>query len=238
MSIDLTTIDALTVRFDAARERSAAFAQRFGLARNSNPQPWYRIDNASGDRAELFLYGAIDDWDGTSAMAFTKELKAITASAIDLRINSPGGLVFEATAIYSALKRHPATVDVHIDGLAASAASFVAMSGDSIDIEKPAKMMIHDARGVVIGNSADMREMATLLDELSDTIAQIYADRSGHPAKQWRAAMQKDTWYSAEQAVKAGLADRIAGESKDSPADSLKSQLIRARARVALKGAK
>ena len=91
------------------------------------------------------------NWDGTSAAAFASELKSITAPAIDLHINSPGGMVFEATAIYTALKRHPSTVDVHIDGLAASAASFVAMAGDSVSIEKPAKMMIHDARGVVIG---------------------------------------------------------------------------------------
>lgn len=222
--IDLSKLEALAARIPRP-------------ARNSTAEPWYRISNAAGDRAELFIYGAIDDWDGTSAAAFTKELKNITAPSIDLRINSPGGLVFEAVAIYSALKRHPATVDVHVDGLAASAASFVAMAGDSIEIEKPAKMMIHDAQGLTIGNAEDMRTMADLLDELSNTIADIYAQRSGKPASQWRQAMRSTTWYSATEAVKAGLADKVAGTS-DTPTDSLKSQLIRARqrARVALRG--
>jgi len=229
MSIDLTRLEALAARIPRPEKRSERTALR----------SWYRFDNTKGERAELSIYGPIDDWEGVSAANFVRDLKAVTASAIDLHINSPGGLVFDAVAIYTALKRHPAEVDVHIDGLAASAASFVAMAGDSVEIEKPAKMMIHDARGVVIGNSADMREMATLLDELSDTIADIYADRSGHPAKQWRAAMQKDTWYSAEQAVKAGLADRVAGtkdvaQSEPPATNSFKSQLVRARARVAL----
>lgn len=222
MSIDLSRLEALAAQIPRP-------------VRNSATEPWYRISNAAADRAEVLLYGPIDDWDGVSAASFTQELKGITASAIDLRINSPGGLVFEATAIYAALKRHPARIDVHIDGLAASAASFVAMAGDSIEIEKPAKMMIHDARGVVIGNAEDMRTMGTLLDELSDTIADIYAERSGKPAATWRASMRKDTWYSATEAVAAGLADKVAGQS-DTPTDSFKSQLIRARARVALRG--
>lgn len=220
--IDLSKLEALAARIPRP-------------TRNSTPESWYRISNAAGDRAEVMLYGAIDDWDGNTAAAFTSELKGITASAIDLRINSPGGLIFEAVAIFTALKRHPATVDVHIDGLAASAASFVAMAGDSIEIEKPAKMMIHDAQGLTIGNAEDMRIMGTLLDELSNTIAAIYADRSGKPVAQWRAAMQATTWYSAEQAVQSGLADKVAGIS-DGPTDSLKSQLIRARMRVALGG--
>lgn len=224
MSIDLSRLEALAARIPRPTQLV------------SNRAPWYRIDNATGDRAELSIYGPIDDWEGVSAASFVKELKAVTAPAIDLHINSPGGLVFAAIAIYTALKRHPARVDVRIDGLAASAASFIAMAGDSIEIEKPAKMMIHDARGVVIGNGADMRTMADLLDELSDTIAQIYAERTRKPAKQWRTAMGKDTWYSAEQAVSAGLADRIAGSGVQdrTPANSLRSQQIRARARVAL----
>ncbi|MCI0690299.1 MAG: Clp protease ClpP, partial [Sporichthyaceae bacterium] len=164
---------------------------------------------------------------------------------IDLHINSPGGLVFDAVAIYSALRNHPATIDVSIDGLAASAASFVAMAGDSIAIQKPAKMMIHDAMGIVLGNAADMRIMAELLDELSDTIAQIYTDRAGGTVTAWRDAMRANggvgSWYSAQQAVAAGLADRVAGDEQpdqqqqDSPEDR-RSQLVRARARLTLAG--
>ena len=207
--------------------------------------PWYRFANADDtDRAKLYIYAPISDWDLT-AEAFARELDAVTAPAIDLHINSPGGLVFDAVAIYSALQDHPATVDVSIDGLAASAASFVAMAGDTIAIQKPAKMFIHDALGLCWGNPADMLMMHNLLDELSDTIAQIYADRSGTSAEDWRTAMRANgnvgTWYGAREAVDAGLADRVAGDKEDTPKkgddkddapEDRRSQLIRIRARA------
>jgi ATP-dependent protease ClpP protease subunit len=204
------------------------------VRRPENRGDWYRISNADADRAEVFIYDIIDSWGGVNANDFVQNLRAITAKSIDLHINSPGGLVFDAVAIYSALKNHSATVDVSIDGIAASAASFIAMAGDSIAIEKPAKMMIHDAGGLVFGNAADMRQMADLLDELSDTIAEIYADRAGGSVDSWRTAMKAETWYSASDAVKAGLADRVANDSKAAPEDR-RSQQIRARARVALR---
>lgn len=219
-------------------DRAVALAER-GRRMVTRPEnvggDWYRIRNATGDRAELLIYGYIgDDWDGVSAASFRSELSAITAKAIDVHINSGGGLVFDGVAIHAALKNHPATVDVTVDGIAASAASFVAMAGDTITIEKPAKLMIHDAAGVVIGNAADMREFADLLDELSDTIATIYADRAGGSVASWRDAMRAETWYSAADAVKAGLADRVANDTAG-PEDR-RSQMIRARARVTLRG--
>jgi ATP-dependent protease ClpP protease subunit len=206
------------------------------VKRPENRGDWYRVRNATGDRAELLIYGPIDDWDGVSASAFVRDLRGITAKGIDLHINSPGGLVFDAIAIHAALKNHAATVDVYVDGLAASAASFVAMAGDTITVEKPAKMMIHDANGLVLGGAADMRAMADLLDELSDTIAGIYADRAGGSVASWRDAMRTETWYSAADAVKAGLADKVANDTPAAPEDR-RSQLIRARARVSLGGA-
>lgn len=204
------------------------------VKRPENHGDWYRVRNAA-DRAEILIYGPIDDWDGVSASAFVRELRAITASAIDLHINSPGGLVFDAIAIHAALKNHAATVDVYVDGLAASAASFVAMAGDTVTVEKPAKLMIHDANGLVLGNAADMRQMADLLDELSDTIAGIYADRAGGSVASWRDAMRAETWYSAADAVAAGLADKVANDTPAAPEDR-RTQLIRARARAALRG--
>lgn len=194
---------------------------------------WFRVANADSDRAELFIYGAIGDYwgdDDVTAAAFARALRGITAPALDLHINSPGGLVFDGVAIYSALLNHPATVDVYVDGIAASAASFIAMAGDTVTIEKPAKMMIHDAGGIVIGNAADMREMAELLDELSNTIAEIYADRAGGDVETWREAMQVETWYSAAEAVEAGLADRVANDgAADEPAENKTSASARAR---------
>ena len=224
------SLDKLTALADRGRRMVKRPENRGG--------PWYRISNADGERAEMHLYGAIgDDWydDGVTAASFVRDLRAVTAKSIDLHINSPGGLVFDGISIYSALRNHAARVDVTVDGIAASAASFVAMAGDTVSVEKPAKMMIHDAGGLVMGNAADMRQMADLLDELSDTIAGIYADRAGGTVASWRDAMGRETWYSAAEAVAAGLADRVAGESKAAP-ENRRSQLIRARARVALGG--
>lgn len=218
-------------RLNALAVRGRALAGRPWAASGD----WYRIVNADGERAELFIYDYIDEL-GVTAASFVKDLKAITAKTIDLHINSGGGLVFDGVAIYSALKNHPATVDVTVDGVAASAASFVAMAGDSIAIEKPAKMMIHDAGGLVLGVAADMRQMADILDELSDTIAGIYADRAGGSVAMWRERMQAETWFSAEQAVAVGLADRVANDTQAAAPEDRRSQMIRARAHVTLRG--
>jgi len=197
---------------------------------------WYRINNVDSDRAEVFIYDAIGDW-GVSAGNFVRDLRSITSNTIDLHINSPGGLVFDGVAIYTALKNHNASVTSYVDGIAASAASFVAMAGNEVIVEKPAKMMIHDAQGMTFGGPAEHREMTNLLDELSDTIAEIYADKAGGSTETWRAAMSKTTWYSATKAVEAGLADRVANDNKKAAPEDLRSQQIRARAhaRVALR---
>lgn len=131
------------------------------------------------------------------------------ATQIDIRLNSPGGSVFDGVAIHNAIARHPARTTIHIDGLAGSAASFIAMAGDEIVINRYAKMMIHDASGISIGNASDMGAAMSMLDQVSHTIAQMYADRAGGTVDQWRQAMRAETWYSADAAVKAGLADRI-----------------------------
>lgn len=205
-----------------------------------NLAPWYHITNADGDRAEMWIYGAIgDDWDpdDVTAGSFTRELRAITAPVIDLHINSPGGLVFDGVTIHAALKEHPSTVNVSIDGLAASAASFVAMAGDSVTIGKHARMMIHDASGMTIGNAADHQEMADLLNSLSDTIAAIYAERAGGDVEQWRNRMRAETWYTAEQAVADGLADRIGGGEEDTTTNKTTAPVEKPRSKVQAKAA-
>jgi ATP-dependent protease ClpP protease subunit len=212
-------------------------AARFRPVNRDNVMTWsLRIAN-KGERAKVYVYDVVGGYDMTSD-DFVRQLHALDVTGIDLHVNSPGGYVFDGIAIYSALKNHKASVTTYVDGLAASAASFIAMAGDEIVIEKPARMMIHDAQGIGIGNAADMREYADLLDETSDTIAAIYADRAGGKPTDWRAAMlannRSGTWYTAHTAVDAGLADRV---GNDSPApEDRASQLIRARARVLQKG--
>jgi hypothetical protein len=142
-----------------------------------------------------------------------------------VHINSPGGDVFDGIAIYNALANHAASVTTYIDGLAASAASFIAQAGSPVKIARNASMMIHDAEGICVGNCAAMLEMADLLDAASNNIADIYS-RSGGTVPQWRDRMKATTWYhNGQDAVDAGLANEVYepdqnGNNPDSGASS------------------
>ncbi|MFD9398349.1 head maturation protease, ClpP-related [Streptomyces sp. NPDC060011] len=173
---------------------------------------WYEIKNLSGDAAEISLYDEVGIW-GVTASSFADDLRDVTAKSITLRISSPGGDVFDGLAILNSLRQHPATVNVVIEGLAASAASFIAMAGDSIQVAPQAMLMIHDASAMCWGNAADMAETAALLDKASDNIAAVYAQRAGGTPEDWRAAMKAETWYTDQEAVDAGLADSILGKA-------------------------
>ena len=115
-------------------------------------EAWYRIENKSDDAVEVLLYDEIGGWWGLTADDFAKDLAAVKAKQITLRINSPGGDVFDGLAIYNSLRLHPADVTCRVEGLAASAASFIAMAGDTIQVCRGSMMMIHDAMGFGIGN--------------------------------------------------------------------------------------
>lgn len=183
-------------------------------ANGLSPQgSWYQIRNISDTEAEIAIYDEIGYF-GVSANDFIRDLSAIKASRISLRINSPGGDVFDGIAIYNAIRRHSAQVSVYVDGIAASAASFIAMAGNEVVMSPHSQMMIHEASGLVIGNAADMRQLADILDKSSDNIASIYAEKAGGTVAEWRARMQDETWLSDKEAVKLGLADRIDGDEE------------------------
>lgn len=217
MTVDLAKLTALA---ESARVKSRNKPEQRNKA-------WYSIKNVAADTSEVYIYEDIGDWGVTSA-DFVTEWDSITSEKINLRINSKGGSVFDGVAIYNAVKRKSKAgggnsyVTSVVDGVAASAASFIALAADRVEMEKTARMMIHDA-GVggfyAEGNPAQLREsikdlndLADLLDELSDTIAQIYVDKAGGTVEQWRALMASDKWYSAEQAISAQLVDGYAGE--------------------------
>ncbi|MFI6530508.1 head maturation protease, ClpP-related [Streptomyces uncialis] len=171
---------------------------------------WYEIRNASdGDEAELMIYDEVGGWWGTTADQFVAELRSVTAPRLRVRLNSPGGSVFEGIAIANAIRLHPATVTVQVDGIAASIASVIAMAGDRIVMTPQSQLMIHDAAGACLGNAADMDEMAKLLDLQSDNIADAYAARAGGTREEWRERMRAESWYLAQEAVDAGLADEL-----------------------------
>jgi ATP-dependent protease ClpP protease subunit len=175
----------------------------------ADDRQWYRFENLGDDETDVILYGEIG-WYGTEAETFVRELRALKTARINLRLSSPGGSVFDGIAIMNGLRAHSAEVTVYVDSLAASIASVIAMAGDRVVMMPASEMMIHEASGLCMGNAADMRELADLLDRQSDKIAAVYAERAGGDVEGWRAAMNAETWYSAEEAVAAGLADEVA----------------------------
>lgn len=186
------------------RERADKLRAQHGV----EAQPWYRITNAADpDEAELLLYDEIGGWWGCTAEQMIADLRGITSPNIRVRVNSPGGSVFEGIAIANALRSHPANVTVQVDGIAASIASVIAMAGDRIEMAPNTMMMIHDASGLCYGNASDMEELAELLDLISDNIADAYAARAGGTRDEWRARMKAETWYLPDDAVENGLAD-------------------------------
>ncbi|KAF0171205.1 MAG: Protease subunit of ATP-dependent Clp protease [Rhodobacteraceae bacterium] len=170
---------------------------------------WYTI-RAQSTGAEVVIYDEIGAY-GVSAKGFLAELGALPdATPLALRLNSPGGSVFDAVAIYNAIKRHSGTVTVWIDGIAASAASYIAMAGDEIVMPENAFLMIHDPSGVVMGTAIDMRAMAEALDKIKGSLLQGYAAKSGRSQEEIAPLMAAETWLDARDALDLGFADRIA----------------------------
>ncbi len=173
-----------------------------------------KIENAIAKETNVYLYDEISWW-GISAEEFVKDLKAITTPIINLHINSPGGAVFDGTAIYNALKQHKSKIIVYIDGLAASIASIVAMAGVEIIMGESAFLMIHKPFSIVIGTAEDMRAEADLLDKVSETISKIYQNKSGKDEKEIKDLMAAETWFTAEEALEAGFIDKIYEDKKE-----------------------
>ena len=174
---------------------------------------WYEIKNqadvATGATV-VNIFDEIGGW-GIYAEDFIRDISGIDGP-IDLHISSDGGEVFQGLNIYNAIKQRGG-VTVYVDALAASIASVIAMAGDNVVIAKTASLMIHDAAGLAMGNAKDLRDLADILDTQSDNIAGIYADKAGGTVEDWRAVMQETCWYTAQEAMDAGLADSIQGEA-------------------------
>jgi ATP-dependent protease ClpP protease subunit len=170
---------------------------------------------STGKVATLRIYGPIDSWGGwwgISARDVSTALDALGEGVdeIRVRINSPGGEAWEGLAILNMLRAHSARIVAVVDGLAASAASFVAAGCDETVMSPGTQMMIHDASTIEWGDAAAMRKTAMFLDSISDSLASLYAEAAGGTDAAWRALMVEETWYTAKEAVAAGLADRVA----------------------------
>lgn len=172
-------------------------------------QSWFRVDNLGQNSAEVWLYTEIGAW-GIRATDLVAEIAGLNVAEITVHVNSPGGDVFDGIAIMNALRDHPANVTVQVDALAASIASVIAQAGNTVIMGRNSTMMIHNASGFAMGEAKDLRKMADLLESTTKNIASIYAERAGGAEADWLAAMDEETWYGAEEAVAAGLADSVA----------------------------
>lgn len=204
----------------AARTAPAAAVQRdtgesmdaMNVTQLAKARPWYEIKNAADDVAEVYIYDQIgEDWfgEGVTAKKFVEELNALKVARIDLHLNSPGGSVFDGVAIHNALLRHQATVTTYIDGLAASIASIIALAGERVVMADNALFMIHNPWGVAYGDSEELRKYADTLDKIRDTLVNTYAAKTGMGRDEIVAALNAETWYTAQEAQAAGFVDEV-----------------------------
>lgn len=172
----------------------------------------FAIKAKANKSAEILIYEDVGaGWfGGVSAKQFADDLKALGAvERIDVRINSYGGDVFDGYAIYQRLVQHEARITTHIDGVAASIASIIAMAGDEINIAEGGWIMIHDAWGMAVGNAADMRDLADRLDAVSGQLAKVYVDRTGAQMDTVRAWMGEEKWFDSAAAIESGFATAV-----------------------------
>lgn len=173
----------------------------------------YRMTARGNREAEVLIYEDVGEWfGGVTAKDFHADLRRIGGiDTLNVRLNSYGGEVFEGLAIYRHLAEHPARKVVHVDGVAASIASIIAMAGHEIRIAAAARMMVHEASGFAAGRPRRLREVADQLESMSGSLADVYVARTGRKIEEVRGWMDAatDTWFTAPEALAAGLATSI-----------------------------
>lgn len=184
-----------------------------------NKPTWFTVRAQANAPTEILIYDQIGkgwfDDDGISAKEFAEALKDIDPKdEIIVRINSPGGNVWDGLAIFNQLRSRKDKVKCVVDGVAASIASVIALGGRTLEVPKNAMMMIHDCSALGIGNAEQMRKLADKLDQHSDMLAGIYAEKTGKSREKMRALMREETWFTGEEAGPMGFADTVTEEIK------------------------
>lgn len=171
-------------------------------------QTWYNLKAAADKTPVLSIFDDIGAY-GVSAKSFLNDLRTVTTDEVDVEINSPGGDVFTGLAIYNGLRASGKKINVKVLGLAASAASLVAMAGDTIEMPENAFMMIHNPWGFVMGGADEMRNTADVLDKIGTGLVSTYAKRTGKTDQEITALLDAETWMTAQEAVDAGFATSV-----------------------------
>ena len=171
-------------------------------------QTWYNLKAAADKTPVLSIFDDIGAY-GVSAKSFLNDLRTVTTDEVDVEINSPGGDVFAGLAIYNGLRASGKKINVKVLGLAASAASLVAMAGDTIEMPENAFMMIHNPWGFAMGGADEMRNTADVLDKIGTGLVSTYAKRTGKTDQEITALLDAETWMTAQEAFDAGFATSV-----------------------------
>lgn len=196
-----------------SRTLAARVSARNGVAAPPAPKAALKMQAAATGGTDLYIYEDIGGWGGVDPMDVVRAMATATGD-LRVHINSHGGSIFDGAAVYAAIKAYAGgTKTSIIEGVAASAASFIALACDTVETTDLGVMMIHDGAASAYGMTQDdLMELADLVGMLSDNIAGIYAAKAGGTAAEWRDVMREgDTWYNAQAQITAGLADRISG---------------------------
>lgn len=198
---------------------------------------WYTIQaSADAVSAEISIFDAIGaTWDGSGVTArqFIADLKALKAKKITMLVNSPGGSLFDGVAIYNAIRSLDAEVTAKVLGVAASAASVIVMAAKKVVMPKASMLMVHKSATASWGNADDLRAMADTLDKIDNSLATVYADRTGKSVEEVMALLGDETWMSADEAVAMGFADEIADDALVEASFDLEALPERVRAALA-----
>lgn len=203
-------------------------------AQQQNRRQWFKVARMKAgddkpDKAVVHIYDEIGMslFGGVDAAELVAEIESSEDGAdLDVRINSPGGYAFDGINIANAILRHKGTTTTYIDGLAASAASIVALAGEEVVMTKYGQMMLHNAHAVIMGGADDLRDAAKVLDKLNDSVADFYADRAGGERRDWARVMARETWYNADEALEAGLATKIDESAKREDTESAAAKAL------------
>lgn len=172
---------------------------------------WLEFKAQENKPAEIMIYGEIGDyWDGLDASSLAAKIKAASGDSITVRLNTPGGSVFTAQAFYSLLRASGKTVNIHIDGICASAGTIISSAGDNVSMPENAIFMIHNPMASLYGaNAEEMRETADILDKVQETIIAAYRSKTNQSDEKLKELMSTDTYLTASEAKELGFIDTI-----------------------------
>jgi ATP-dependent protease ClpP protease subunit len=178
------------------------------------PKPWYSIKAAAeaSETAEVSILEPISSWYGCSAQSFLTEFRALKANKVKVYINSPGGHVVEALAIFNGMRATGKNIEVHVLGVAASAASYIAMAGDKIVMPANTMMFLHNPINAVYGNADEMRAQAEVLDKFASVLTNTYMKRWTGTEDELKDVLKAESWLTAAECLKHGLCDEVTEE--------------------------